>query len=93
MINVAVNFYTNYLLIVKKGNAGNLHNGYLIKGIFQSQADIQSSPYQTPMVTVGGLQFYDLNGDGIINYSDKTTSQFILLIEKAQLAVTSIIYQ
>ena len=92
LVKIPVVFQVGYFLIVKKGKASNLYNGYLIKGIFQSQASIQSSAFQNPAGTVGGLQFEDVNGDGIINTSDKVTGSYVTAIENQQVSVTALIY-
>lgn len=62
--------------VVEKGTESNIVNGYLIEGVFQSQADIDNSPHQDG-ATVGGLKYADINGDGVINEDDKTPFDFI----------------
>ena len=44
--------------------------GYKTDGLFQSQADIDSSPTQVG-ARPGGLKFQDLNGDGVIDGDDR----------------------
>jgi len=45
--------------------------GWQVAGIFQNQAQVNAAPTQTG-AAVGGFQFADLNGDGVIDNSDKT---------------------
>ena len=45
--------------------------GYKTNGIYQSTADIQSSPSYTG-ARVGGLKYMDVNGDGVIDPKDRT---------------------
>lgn len=47
--------------------------GYKVAGVYQSQADINSSPENTlATVTPGDLKFADVNGDGKITPEDRT---------------------
>lgn len=47
--------------------------GYKVEGIYQSQAEINSSPRNTlATVTPGDLKFRDVNGDGEITPADRT---------------------
>ena len=47
--------------------------GYKVAGVYQSQADISSSPENTlATVTPGDLKFADVNGDGRITPEDRT---------------------
>ncbi len=74
---ISVDFQSQYLLSVQKGNAKNIINGLVIEGIFQTQAEIQSSPRQTPTPTIGSPKFLDINRDGIINGADKVIAEVI----------------
>lgn len=47
--------------------------GYVVEGVYQSYADILSSPISTlGSYDVGDLKFKDVNGDGVINADDRT---------------------
>ena len=49
--------------------------GYIVKGVFQSYADILKSPSQASLGNAarpGDLKYQDVNGDGVINASDRT---------------------
>lgn len=68
----------NYYIVASDGNLSNLINtvivnnittGYLISGVYTSQADIDSSARNSNAV-VGGLKIVDENGDGQISHND-----------------------
>lgn len=49
--------------------------GYKTAGIFQNQAEVDAAPSQSTLgaiAKVGDIRYQDLNGDGIINLSDRT---------------------
>lgn len=51
--------------------------GYVVDGIFQSNAEVTSSPFQTDKTAAGDLKFKDLSGpdgkpDGVITADDRT---------------------
>ena len=69
-----------YFLVVEKGDLKNIVDGYIITGVFQNQADIDSSPWQTG-AQVGGLKYTDVNADGIINSDDKTWHDYLSVYE------------
>lgn len=46
--------------------------GYEVEGIFQTQAEIDAAPTQRSGTAPGDIRFRDLNGDGVIDGSDKT---------------------
>lgn len=92
--SLPVDFRNLYFFTVQKGNAKNVINGLLIIGIFQTQSEIQSSPYQTPNPTIGSPKFLDTDGDGIIRSPmDNIYGDYINLIQNQTVAKTSIIYQ
>lgn len=93
VVKIPVNFQTQYFLLVQKGSAKNLYNGYLITGIFQSQSDIQASAFQVPAPVIGGLKFGDLNGDGKIDSNDKTFADNVSPVLNQNITKTSIIAQ
>ena len=55
-----------------EGRAISLFYGYVMEGIFQTQAEVQESPFQSTDTRAGDIKFQDINGDGIINDSDQT---------------------
>lgn len=90
---IPVAYKSIYFFTVEKGNAKNVINGFLIIGIFQTQAEIQSSAFQIPFPTIGSPKFNDTNGDGKIDASDKIYADYIDLIQGQIVSKTSIIYQ
>ncbi|MEM8523459.1 MAG: TonB-dependent receptor [Bacteroidota bacterium] len=46
--------------------------GYVMDGIFQSQAEVTESPFQQDGTRAGDIKFKDLNNDGVINEADQT---------------------
>ncbi|MFK8009299.1 MAG: SusC/RagA family TonB-linked outer membrane protein [Saprospiraceae bacterium] len=46
--------------------------GYVMEGIFQDQAEVTESPFQSDGTRAGDIKFADLNDDGIINDEDQT---------------------
>ena len=60
---------------VERGDSKNLYKGYVIGGLFtsQQQMDSYSGDYPAGEKALGKLTFADLNGDGVINASDKVT--------------------
>jgi TonB-linked SusC/RagA family outer membrane protein len=46
--------------------------GYVSKGLFVDQADVDKSPTQTRTVFPGDIKYEDLNGDGVIDSNDRT---------------------
>jgi TonB-linked SusC/RagA family outer membrane protein len=46
--------------------------GYVTDGIFQSQEEVESAPFQNSGTAPGDIRFKDLNGDGIIDVNDQT---------------------
>lgn len=46
--------------------------GWVVEGIFQSQEEVDASPFQTSKTAPGDLKFKDLNGDNVINEYDRT---------------------
>lgn len=58
--------------IVKTDTSSMLYQGYLVKGLFMSQEQIDMAPTQKDLKAVpGGLRFVDINCDGIIDADDK----------------------
>ena len=61
-----------YPLIVKVGEPLGTFYGYRFKGIIQSDEDLSSLPTQTiSTVEPGNPKFEDVNGDGVVNESDR----------------------
>ncbi|OCX50349.1 hypothetical protein BEL04_21415 [Mucilaginibacter sp. PPCGB 2223] len=76
-VDITVDYLSQYYVVVTKGPAKNYYSGYIPVGLFQSQTDINNSATQNPAGTVGGVKFRDINGDGVINNSDKTDAPTI----------------
>ena len=60
----------NSFSIVQKGQPLGAFYGYVVQGIFQTSAEVASAAKQ-PNAAPGDLRFADLNGDGVINDSDR----------------------
>jgi hypothetical protein len=60
-----------YYIYCVSNTLANTDATYIITGKFTSQQQIDSSPAQTPAAQVGGDIEMDINGDGVINNSDK----------------------
>lgn len=88
--NYADGLYYN----VKKGDKkSSSAGGFLIAGIFTSQAEIDGYPQYrtgtaTDIVVPGSVKYADINGDGIINYDDLLTSDYF----KAEKDATEKVY-
>jgi len=55
------------------GHPGNAFFGYVTMGIFQTEAEVNSSALQNEGSTqAGDIRFQDLNNDGVINEDDRT---------------------
>ena len=93
IVKIPINFLSQYFLTVRKGNAGNIINGFLVIGIFQSQDDIARSPTQTPPGAIGEAKFADINNDAIIEQTDKVIADVIVPAENGTITKTVIIYQ
>lgn len=46
--------------------------GYVMDGIFQDQAEVAESPFQSNGTRAGDIKFRDLNNDGVVNDQDQT---------------------
>lgn len=55
-----------------EGRAISQFYGYVTDGIFQTQEEVVSSPFQQEGTRAGDIKFKDLNSDGIINDEDQT---------------------
>jgi PKD repeat protein len=62
----------NYFMVAEKGDLSNIHDGYLISGVFQTQVEIDNAPRQDG-AAVGGFRYTDINGDVYITEDDKTS--------------------
>ncbi len=69
--------------ILEKELKDGLEVGYVIKGIFQSQSEIDAA-VTLPGTLVGDPILTDVNDDGIINESDKTYGNYILIQDNAE---------
>ncbi|MDD4630813.1 MAG: TonB-dependent receptor [Proteiniphilum sp.] len=61
---------TSQIAIIRKGEALNSFYGYKTAGIWQSQEEITASGTKDP-VKPGDVKFVDMNGDGVVNTSDR----------------------
>ncbi len=61
-----------YATLTTAGHPIGSFYGYQMIGIFQSADDIFKSAYQGPGIRPGDVKYKDLNGDGVINASDRT---------------------
>lgn len=61
---------TSQIAIIKKGETLNSFYGYKTAGIWQSQEEITASGTKDP-VKPGDVKFVDMNGDGVVNTSDR----------------------
>lgn len=83
---LAPNFYTVNNEVLEIGGTGILsgagsrtevgrslgeHYGWVYDGLFQSAQEVSSHAFQSPGTSAGDVRFKDLNGDGIINDSDR----------------------
>ena len=57
--------------VFEKGFSPGYFYGYKTAGLFQSAAEVAAAPTQTGAVA-GDIRYVDVNGDGVINASDKT---------------------
>lgn len=58
----------------KTGMPVGYFKGYIVTGVYQSYADILKSPSEASLGAIrpGDLKYKDVNGDGVINASDRT---------------------
>lgn len=61
---------TSQIAIIKKGEVLNSFYGYKTAGIWQSQDEIAASGTKDP-VKPGDVKYVDMNGDGVVNTSDR----------------------
>ena len=62
-----------YANLVRTGDPVGQLYGLVAEGLFQSEAEIQSSPRQTfSTVRPGDIKYKDINGDNVIDANDKT---------------------
>ncbi|MDP4240563.1 MAG: TonB-dependent receptor [Bacteroidota bacterium] len=54
------------------GQSTGVPTGYVASGLFQSQAELNNTPYMVGSRWVGDISYKDLNGDGQINSQDRT---------------------
>lgn len=54
------------------GNPIGAFYGYVTQGLFQSQAEVEAHAFQNENTAAGDIRFADLNGDGVIDNSDRT---------------------
>lgn len=54
------------------GHPRGMFRGFVMDGIFQSQAEVAAHAFQSPATALGDVRFKDLNGDGVVNSQDQT---------------------
>ena len=54
------------------GRPRGVFRGFVMDGIFQSQAEVAAHAFQSPATEPGDVRFRDLNGDGVVNSQDQT---------------------
>jgi TonB-linked SusC/RagA family outer membrane protein len=62
--------------VTRVGDAIGSYYGYVVEGIYQSDAEIASAPFDTqaPDPSPGDFRFKDVNGDGQITPADRTVT-------------------
>jgi TonB-linked SusC/RagA family outer membrane protein len=62
--------------VTRVGDAIGSYYGYVVEGIYQSEAEIASAPFDTqaPDPSPGDFRFKDVNGDGQITPDDRTVT-------------------
>lgn len=70
---------TLYIITVNKNNKSNIHNGYVLDGRYNSQAEVDNA--FDPNATIGGFKYKDVNGDGRIWPDDKYNYDYIWVSE------------
>ncbi len=78
-VSIKVPFKSQYYIIIQKGQAANFYSGYIPVSIFQSQAEVNNSPFQSNTTGAGDVKFRDTNGDGKITVQDKVIAPTINL--------------
>jgi TonB-dependent starch-binding outer membrane protein SusC len=64
-------FASGFASWVEEGQDVGAFRGYVVKGIFQTQAEITAAPVQSSLTRPGDLQFVDLNNDNRITADDQ----------------------
>jgi hypothetical protein len=91
-VTASVDYIGGYFLVAENGARKNYYGGLIPIGIFKTQADIDNSPKQTPAATIGAVKFKDVNGDGVINDSDKTHAPNLFLEAGQTLTYSTAVY-
>ena len=81
-----------YYYSVNKGKASNIHNGYILLGVYVSEEDINNSPETIRPVKPGDLKYADINYDGIINSDDKMEVPYLPIDSSEDGGITCYIY-
>jgi TonB-linked SusC/RagA family outer membrane protein len=68
---ILYSFNTNLATITQAGYPVNSYFIYDAIGIFQSQEEVDKSPFQTATTTAGDLKYRDINGDNKITSDDR----------------------
>ncbi len=65
----------NYYFTVEKGTSSNIINGYVLRGRYNTQAEVDASV--DTAARIGGFRFADINGDGRLSSLDKLSYEII----------------
>lgn len=74
VVNLNEQTIFNGIRIIKEGYAINSYNLIHAVGIFQTQEEIDNSPFQTAATKPGYIKYQDTNGDGFITEDDRIIS-------------------
>jgi hypothetical protein len=91
-VSASVAYIGGYYIVAENGTRKSYYGGLIPIGIFKTQADIDSSPVQTPVATIGAVKFKDANGDGVINDSDKKPAPTLFLEAGQTLNYSTAVY-
>lgn len=67
----SVPFASGFASWVEEGQDLGAFRGWVVKGIFQTQAQINAAPIHTSLTRPGDIEFADLDGDGRITTNDQ----------------------
>jgi len=59
------------ITITREGDPIGSYYGYVMKGIFQNQSEIDNAPFQGPNTRPGDVKFANLNDDNVIDIKDR----------------------
>lgn len=89
---ITVAYQPQYFVVVKKGTESNYYSGLIPIGIFATQTDIDSSPFQSPAGVIGGVKYQDTNGDGKIDSKDDAAAPTVSVKVSTNNTFTTTVY-